>query len=1178
MARHRFHTRRWFPHSLTRLDLVHLEDRVVPANVLANDPEPNQSTLTTAFTQSETSSIAFGNTILVSYNDSGSNKAGNHFTGWSRSTDNGVTFTDMGVLPGNNDAGDPVFARNNSTGRIYLSTLSFTSGNTLQMFRSDDDGLSFLSAVNPMPVSSGTPSYDKEWITVDNFPGPGNGNVYIVARDFGTANGIVFSRSTDHGNTWTNATTIVTLGSTNVQGPNIVVNADHSLTAIWYEQTTTQTLRAARSTDFGNTWSPAVTVATLSTTGVNGNLNLTRSNTNTASFRSNTFPQVVVHPTQAGRIYAAYTDNPPGVDKADIFLVQSGDFGATWSAPLRVNTDATTNDQFHPAISITPNGAYLSVSWYDRRLSADNSAIDYYARIAAISGATLTFQPDFRVTDTSFLPDFGRDSLINPQYMGDYDQSTATNSRFYYIWSDNRLGGPDVRVDSVAVAPAGGPYVAVSTPNGVTASASPIDITFNEAMNPGSFSFANDLVSYKRDGIDVSAELTGFSWINSNTTLRITNSSATPGNYTLRLGPQILSAVGSLPLDNDFDGTPGESLDDQVVINFTLPSPRITSNTPTGNVVAPISSATFNFNQVMDTSSFSVASDVFSFTGTAGNLIPFITGFTWVTNQQLRIDFNAITLPGVYTLVLNPTINNAGGFPCDNNNNGTPNEIPGDRYTATFTIGPSGGGSSNSFGYRFAAVPIDTTLATVTTNVLTSLNSVDDATQTINLSPNNFNYYGTTYTSLFVSSNGNIHFGTSNNAFTNTDLTVSPAQAFICPLWDDHVTNRNIAPDDQVFWRIQDNQLVVNWRNIHYINGPSNANGITFQAVLQLNTGTTAGTMTFHYTDLDDGSSGTQNNGNSATVGIKNAGTTPATGDPLVAAFNGNNPSLIATGKAVRFFKNTAPIAEANGPYTVASGSTVALSSAGTSDPDGDTLSFIWDLDGDGTFGETGPGALRGDEVGPSPTFNAVGAPGGAYTVALRVVDPSGEIANDTATVNVTGGATVSSIVINSGAIQRSRITTITVNLSSAVDASAFAAAGAVTLTRLASSGVGLPIGHVVNSTNGLVVSPASGMTTTLTLTFANVVNAGVDNSSLADGRWQLALNPISFTSNDTVPAQQIRRIFGDANGDGTVDGTDFSNFGTAFGNPGVAFDFDNNGTIDGNDFSEFGNRFGRTV
>ncbi len=55
-------------------------------NALINNN--NGSTGTSFFTQSETSLVAFGNTIVAGFNDSGSNAGStNHFTGWSRSTD-----------------------------------------------------------------------------------------------------------------------------------------------------------------------------------------------------------------------------------------------------------------------------------------------------------------------------------------------------------------------------------------------------------------------------------------------------------------------------------------------------------------------------------------------------------------------------------------------------------------------------------------------------------------------------------------------------------------------------------------------------------------------------------------------------------------------------------------------------------------------------------------------------------------------------------------------------------------------------------------------------------------------------------------------------------------------------------------------------------------------------------
>jgi hypothetical protein len=154
-------------------------------------------------------------------------------------------------------------------------------------------------------------------------------------------------------------------------------------------------------------------------------------------FRSNVFPQAAVNPVN-GNVYIIYPNNPAGTDRADIFFRQSTDSGATWSAAVRVNDDATTRDQWQPTLAVTPDGSRVFVGWYDRRLDAANNLIDNFGRIGTVSGATVTFGADFRITDQSYPPVFGVDPALLSTYMGDWDECAADNNFFYYSWGDNR--------------------------------------------------------------------------------------------------------------------------------------------------------------------------------------------------------------------------------------------------------------------------------------------------------------------------------------------------------------------------------------------------------------------------------------------------------------------------------------------------------------------------------------------------------------------------------------------------------------------------------------------------------------------------------------------------------------------------------------------------------------------
>ena len=114
---------------------------------------------------------------------------------------------------------------------------------------------------------------------------------------------------------------------------------------------------------------------------------------------------------------------------------------------------------------------------------------------------------------------------------------------------------------------------------------------------------------------------------------------------------------------------------------------------------------------------------------------------------------------------------------------------------------------------------------------------------------------------------------------------------------------------------------------------------------------------------------------------------------------------------------NRAPTASANGPYSVPEGGSVGLTGSG-SDPDGDPLTYSWDLDNNGSF----------ETAGQSPTFSAAGRDGpGSQTVVLKVCDNKGACATSSATVTITNVAPTIVAVSNNGPVDEPASATISV-------------------------------------------------------------------------------------------------------------------------------------------------------
>ena len=128
-------------------------------------------------------------------------------------------------------------------------------------------------------------------------------------------------------------------------------------------------------------------------------------------------------------VHLVYAQHGTGADPGDVYYIRSTDGGVTFSAPFKLNTDATTRPQWQPNLSVSPTGSLLA-TWYDARESASctrgNPAVPCYqmwSRKSNDNGATWLPDDTFSdvVTPLPAQPDPG----IQPTYVGDYDYGSA---------------------------------------------------------------------------------------------------------------------------------------------------------------------------------------------------------------------------------------------------------------------------------------------------------------------------------------------------------------------------------------------------------------------------------------------------------------------------------------------------------------------------------------------------------------------------------------------------------------------------------------------------------------------------------------------------------------------------------------------------------------------------------
>jgi hypothetical protein len=205
---------------------------------------------------------------------------------------------------------------------------------------------------------------------------------------------LAFARSTDGGNTWEPARTILQTPSGQVAyNPQILVLPNGTLLNMPLVQylkpnrlVASQSLQVMRSTDKGQTWSalnPAVTMQTILRQDTSG-FTLTVDPDTGQLVRDTTNPSMAVD-SRNGNLYAVWEDGRfSNFQYNDIAFSMSSDGGLSWSSPIRINQTplnilSLNRQAFYPVIAVSGNGT-IGVTYYDFRFNTPAQGVptDYW--------------------------------------------------------------------------------------------------------------------------------------------------------------------------------------------------------------------------------------------------------------------------------------------------------------------------------------------------------------------------------------------------------------------------------------------------------------------------------------------------------------------------------------------------------------------------------------------------------------------------------------------------------------------------------------------------------------------------------------------------------------------------------------------------------------------------------
>ena len=369
-------------------------------------------------------------TIAINTKNPNQLAAGANIRYFYSSSNGGTTWTQNNMTSSLGVWGDPCLIYD-GLGNLFYAHLSNPPSpgywiDRIVVQKSTDNGATWNQGAG---IGFNSPkNQDKEWLAVDLQDNPYKNFIYATWTefdDYGSSSSldssrILFSRSTDNGNTWSMPARVSDKGGNCIDGdltiegavPTVGTNGE-----IYTAWSGPLGIMFDKSTNGGLSWGNDIFVSPqpggwdFDVPGIS---------------RCNGLPITVCDTSRTfsrGNIYVLWGDQRLGTDNSDVFISKSTNSGNTWSPALKVNNDNTTRHQFFPWLTIDQTTGHLFVVFYDRR-NTTGLATDVYMAKSVDGGESFE---NFKVSQSSFTP-------TASIFFGDYTNIAAFNRNIYPIW------------------------------------------------------------------------------------------------------------------------------------------------------------------------------------------------------------------------------------------------------------------------------------------------------------------------------------------------------------------------------------------------------------------------------------------------------------------------------------------------------------------------------------------------------------------------------------------------------------------------------------------------------------------------------------------------------------------------------------------------------------------------